>query len=102
MARLEVRRDPVGDVTDPQRPVIDLAMLRTALLGRKDLERLFLCRERGVQPVRRLHLHDAVVRPVRDEHGEGDLVGDSGERKLLRALQSWLRVVEPQYPLELE
>src|SRR6266513_5151152 len=101
-SRSEVGRNPVRNIGDPQRPVVDLAMLRPTLLGRKDLERLFLCRERGVQPVRRLHRHDSVVRPVCDEHGAGDLVGDSGERKLLRALQRRLRVIEPQYPPELE
>src|SRR5437879_1548997 len=84
-SRSEVGRDPVGNITDPQRPVVHLAVLGAALFGGEDLQRLLLRRERRVQLVRRLHRHDAVVRSVRDEHGAGDPAGDSGEGKLLGA-----------------
>src|SRR5258708_34746771 len=97
-----ISRNPVGNITDPQRPVVDLAVLGPALLGREDPERLLLCGKRRVELVRRLHRHDAVVRPVRDQHRAGDFIRDSCQRKLLRALERGARIVQTEDPLELE
>src|SRR5258708_27611656 len=97
-----ISSNPVGNITDPQRPVVDLAVLGPALLGREDPERLLLCGKRRVELVRRFHRHDAVVRPVRDQHRAGDFLRDTGERELLRALERGVRIVHTEDPLELE
>src|SRR2546422_5473450 len=102
MARLEVGRNPVRNIADPQRPVVHLTVLGAALFRGEDLERLLLRRERRIELVRRLHRHDAVVLPVRDEHGAGDSLGYAGERKFVRALERGVRVVQTEDPLELE
>src|SRR5258708_32925087 len=101
-SRSEFGRDPVRNIADPQRPVVHLAVLGPALLGGEDLQRLLLRRSRGVGLMRPLHRHDAVVLTVRDEHGAGDFLRDTGERELLRALEGRLRVVQSEYPLKLE
>src|ERR1700693_5235824 len=100
--RSDVGRDPVGNITDPQRAVVHLAVLGPALVGGEDPERFLRRLERGVELLRRVHRHDAVVRPVRDQHRAGDLIHDAGERKLFRALEGGVRVVETEDPLELE
>src|SRR5712692_5374734 len=101
-SRSDVGRDPVRNIADPQRPVVDLAVLGAALLGRKDFQRLLRRGERRVELVRSLHGHDAVVRPVRDEHRACDLVRHTGERELPRALERGVRVVQTEDPVELE
>src|SRR3979490_68176 len=51
-SRSDVGRDPVRNIADPQRPVVDLAVLGPAFLRREDFQRLLRGGERGVELVR--------------------------------------------------
>src|SRR5688572_14497385 len=84
---VDIGGDPVGDVVDAHLAVVDLAVLRAALLGGEDLELLALGADPLVQRLRLLHRHDAVVLAVGDEKRALDLVRDALEGELLRPLQ---------------
>src|SRR6266705_648868 len=98
----DVRRNPVRNIADPERPVVHLAVLSPALLGREDPQRLLRRGERAEELVRRLDRDDAVVLPVRDQHRAGDSLRDPVEREQPRAPECRLRVVQAENPLELE
>src|SRR4029077_16145318 len=65
---LRVGQDPVTDIIDAERAVVDLAMLGRALLGGEYLERLVLRPDLLVQDLRLLERHHAVVLAVQDQH----------------------------------
>src|SRR6266849_2031542 len=81
---LHIREQPVADIVDAQLAMIDLAVLRAALVGGENPDVLALGADPLVERLRSVERNDPVVLAVQDQERAFDVLRDSFERELLR------------------